>query len=551
MKKISLIIALAFLLPFISAAQSSNFVQHEGIKNKVHEDNVGKITFMAKPIAFEQYSEKDFLQTFELNEKCDFNARVFLANSLTNYLHDLAPNLSAEELTTKGNYQFNFYIDNQFIYTENLNVGAGSSDSKNTKLVFRIPFISSTNEDHWGRFLWNRFLMKGGLEALSEGTHNLKIELRAYILTSKLKVSEKIAEGQIQIIIPEKKLEPKLIEVQKIKPTTDWAIANNQVNEEKIKALNKKILTSTYKDITSIVVIKDNKLVLEEYFNKAKRNTLHDTRSVGKSFTSALLGIAIQDSLIKNENQNLSSFYNLKMHSNFSAQKENISLKNLLTMSSCIDGSDRNEKSPGNEENMYPTKNWVQFGLDLPVDSNKTNGKQWDYFTTGVVLLGDIIHKSAPQGLESYAKTKLFQPLGISKYKWEYTPQKVANTAGGIKLSSLDLAKFGQLYQNKGKWNGKEIIPASWIEKSLSHQVQITDAENEFYGFLFWNKTYTVNGKNYEVYYASGNGGNKIVIFKDFPFVMVITSKAFNTPYGHSQSDKIIQNYLIPALISD
>lgn len=76
----------------------------------------------------------------------------------------------------------------------------------------------------------------------------------------------------------------------------------------------------------------------------------------------------------------------------------------------------------------------------------------------------------------------------------------------------------------------------------------MTISEDEFYGYLFWNKSFKFNNYDYEVYYSSGNGGNKIYIFKEQPIVIVITSTAFNTPYGHKQVDKIMQNYLIPAI---
>jgi hypothetical protein len=80
--------------------------------------------------------------------------------------------------------------------------------------------------------------------------------------------------------------------------------------------------------------------------------------------------------------------------------------------------------------------------------------------------------------------------------------------------------------------------------KSLSHQITIS--EDEYYGYLFWNKTYKVNDVDYEVYYSSGNGGG--FIFKDQPIVIVITSTAYNTPFGHKQADKIMQDYLILAI---
>ena len=243
----------------------------------------------------------------------------------------------------------------------------------------------------------------------------------------------------------------------------------------------------------------------------------------------------------------MNEFYNLNNYQNYAVAKDSITLKDLLTMSSIFDGSDINSESAGNEENMYPTKNWIEFTLNLPIDKTKLAQKQWDYFTAGVVVLGDIIDKKVPNGLEKYAHQNLFKPLGITNYKWQFTPQKVVNTAGGVQLRSIDLAKFGQLYKNKGTWNGKQILTKQWVDKSLSHQIKI--AEEEYYGYLFWNKTYNVNGKNYEVYYSSGNGGNKIFIFKDQPLVIVITSTAYNTVYGEKQADKIMEQYLIQAIV--
>ncbi|MDA0986566.1 MAG: serine hydrolase [Bacteroidetes bacterium] len=501
---------------------------------------------MSKVVPIETFIQGDFLTTFELKEKSDLNIRVFLGNSLTNYLHLLSPQLTADELTKNGNYQFTFFVDNKKVYVENLNVGAGSVDSKNQRTIFRVPLISSTNEDSWGRFLWNRFYGNGGQDALTNGEHLLKIEVRPYLKLNEILLGDIIAVGELKLIVPEIKIDELLVKVQNIKPLKDFQISTSQIDTAKIEELNRKIATQNFKDITSIVVLKDGKLLLEEYFNGANRKTLHDTRSVGKSFASTLLGIAIKDKHIKSEKQTLNEFYKLNTFQNYSIAKDSITLKDLLTMSSTFDGSDMNSESPGNEENMYPTKNWVEFALNLPIEKSKVANKEWDYFTAGVVVLGDIIHKSVPNGLEKYSSENLFKPLGVKKYEWQFTPQKVPNTAGSVQLPSLDYAKYGQLYKNLGIWNGKQILSQEWVTKSLSHQMTIS--EREYYGYLFWNKTYNVNGVNYEVYYSSGNGGNRIFIFKDFPIVVVLTSTAYNTPYGHKQVDKIMQNYLIEAI---
>lgn len=527
---------------------AQNIVEPEKIENSVQKNHLNKIVFLDKVIALENIKENDFLKTIIFQEDKNFDIRIFMDNSLVNYLHQLDSSLTVDELLKKGNYQFNFIVDGKLIYTENLNTGAGTAESKKTKTSFRIPFFSTTNEDSWGRYLWMRFyLANGGIDALEPGNHVLKIEIKPYLKTSTLKIGNVIATGEIKLIVPPKNVSEDQIAIQKITPKSGWKVSEEKFNHEKIRALNKKVAENRFRDITGIVVIKNEKLLLEEYFNGYKRDSLNDTRSVGKSFSSALMGIAIKDGYIKNENQSLKEFYDLKKFNNHSIKKDSITIKSLLTMSSGFDGNDQDEESPGNEENMYPTDNWVKFVLDLPMSENKI-GETWNYFTAGVVLTGDILDKSVPNGLENYAQKKLFQPLGIINYKWQFTPQQKPSLAGGLKMNALDFAKFGQLYKNNGIWNGKRILDKSWIKKSFTNY--FSDKKDfEGYGYLFWRKVYKVGDKSFEAYLSNGNGGNKIIIFTELPVVMVITAKAYNKPYAHSQVDKMVQEYLLPAVL--
>ncbi|MFW0739715.1 serine hydrolase domain-containing protein [Flavobacterium sp. T12S277] len=546
------LLALLFCNGMISA-QNSDLFQTDGITTELHKNNVGKVTFMKGNIPLDQYKETDFLKSFELTYKSDLNIRVFMNNSVTNYLHQLNPELPADQLLTTGNLQFAFYIDNKLLYTENLNYGCsfGSAGSKDTSTTFRVPLTSSKKEDWWSIYLWERFKVNGGENALTNGKHKLKIEIRPYQTNQNgsVKTGDLIAKGEIQLILKAPKLTAKQIEIQPIQPNSGWEVSNFAFDKKKIEQLNTAIASYNLKEITSVVVIYDKKLLLEEYFNEADRNTLHDTRSAGKSFASTLAGIAINDGYLKNENQTLNQFYDLKNYANYESKKDSVKIKDLLSMSSAFEGSDQNSDSPGNEENMYPTDNWVKFTLDLPMDKSKTNGGKWDYFTAGVVLMGDIIHKSVPGGLEKYADEKLFKPLNITHYQWQYTPQKVANTAGSLQMTALDYAKYAQLYQNNGLWNGKQILTTDWVQKTLTHQFQIPERENEYYGYLFWNRTFTYKNTPYETYYCAGNGGNEFIIFKNLPLVVIITSKAYNKPYGHAQAEKIVQDYILPSLL--
>ena len=527
-------------------------LQEGEMTDDFHKKHIGQITFMADYIPYEDYFEKDFLSSIQLNEKTNLNMRTYLGKTIAWYLHELEPELSVEDLCAKGNIQYTFYVDDKLIYQENLPIGAGGPWFKTTPLVFAKPLASTKEEDSWGRFLWMRFMKKGGGEnALESGSHDLKIEIRPYIETDKLKVGNVIAAGNIRIERGgEKPVDESLIAVQEIKDGSGWKVSEATYDVEAIREMNKRIAQERYKNITGIAVIKNGELLIEEYFNKANRETKHDPRSVGKTFASTVMGIAIEDGHIKSENQTLKEFYDLKGFDNYSEKKGDVSLKNLLMMNSAFEGSDDNMDSPGNEEYMYPTKNWVKFALDLPM-SERAIGERWDYFTAGVVVLGDILHQKVPSGLEKYAHEKLFVPLGIYDYQWEYTPQKVANTAGGIRLRLLDFAKYGQLYKNGGKWNEQQIIPEKWVTESLSRLTPVPKDMGAGYGYLFWNRDYTINSKTYQAAYCSGNGGNKIYIFKELSLVVVITATAYGQPYGHFQVEQMMEKYILPAVVEE
>ncbi len=550
----SIIIILLLLVCFqsfsgIHQKGDSLFIEDYGITSELHRNNTGKITFMENPIPIEDFTENDLISEIDLLNAADLNIRVFMGSSLTNELHKLAPQLSADELNAAGNYSFKFYVDGKLIYSEDLNPGAGSADSKRTNTVFRVPFISSTGEDSWGRYLWQRFMFRGGEDALTEGVHTMRIEIIPYVRTENTIYGDLIAAGELTVKVKYPDISAVISMLQPIHPGSGLETATGEIDSVLIAELNTKILQNQFKEITGLAVIADGKLLLEEYFNGYTRDSLHDTRSVGKSFASTLTGMAIEDGYLRGDSQTLADFYDLEKFNNYTLSKGKVTLKSLLTMSSGFAGSDLDMNSPGNEENMYPTSDWVRFALDLPMDSNKFTGESWDYFTAGVVLLGDILNRSVPGGLEKYSSQKLFEPLGIDRYRWEYTPQGVVNTAGGLRLRLIDLAKFGWMYKDKGMFNGRQILPEDWVRRSLSKHLQIPGSENEYYGYLFWNKKFNVNGNSYEVYYASGNGGNKIFIFKDLPLVIVITSTAYNRPYGHAQVDKLMEKYLIPAIV--
>lgn len=475
---------------------------------------------------------------------------ALLDQPLLAHLQAIAPSLTTRELLEKGNFRFVFYVNGEAVYTEALSAAALTNKQKQQDIVLSRPLFSEAGEDSWGRFLWMRFMHFAGEEKLVENNNHLRIDLSVYADTPERVTSGVIASGELVIHVTKPKAKESEIAIQKIDVNSGWRVSTKNYNKDLIRALNKKIAEKDFKDIDALVVIKNGELLIEQYYNGSDRQSLHDPRSVGKTFASTLLGMAIRDGYIKSEDHTLSDFYDLDNYENNSRIKAHVSLKQLLTMSSGFDGDDANSQSIGNEENMYPTDDWVKFALDLPMRGGVTNKPSWSYFTAGVVVLGDVLHRSVPDGLESYADKKLFAPLGINHYQWQYTPKGVVNTAGGLALRAIDFAKYGQLYKNKGQWDGQQVLPKTWVEQSLSRQVPRGDNEGQgHYGYLFWNDTFPLNEKMVEVAYASGNGGNKIYVFKNLDAVVVITASAYNKAYAHPQVNKMMANYILPAIV--
>jgi len=326
-----------------------------------------------------------------------------------------------------------------------------------------------------------------------------------------------------------------------------WPVAQPDYDEDAIAALDKAIENETFRDINSVIVIRHGKLLIERYYNGASRTATHNPRSVGKTFAATVLGIAIDEGYISGIDQKLDAFYDLERYENYSDKKAAVTLEHLLTMTSGFDGFDFDADSVGNEENMYPQDDWVTWALNLPMADDREPGDEWRYFTAGIVILGDILNAAVPGGLEAYADRKLIERLGVRNYEWQHTPQRVANTAGGIQLTPLGFAKFGELHRNYGRWNGETIVAADWVD-AMMRPVVDTTIEGNRYGYLWWHKSYRVGDDDWPVTYCSGNGGNKIFVFDRRELVVVVTASAYGQPWMHSQVDKIMVDYILPAV---
>jgi CubicO group peptidase (beta-lactamase class C family) len=316
------------------------------------------------------------------------------------------------------------------------------------------------------------------------------------------------------------------------------------------------IRSGEFKKIGSVVVARNGKLIYEQYFD-GDAATLRDTRSATKSITDILVGIAIAEKKLSGVNAQILALLpeHAKKVQNPDPRKEKITIEDFLTMSSLLECDDWNDASRGNEERMYLVEDWAQFILDLPIRGRMHLGEQpeaspygrnFSYCTGGVFTLSEVLQKATGLRTDRFAQEKLFGLLGITDAQWVYSPLNIPQTGGGLRLTSRDLLKIAQLYLGSGRWEGHRIVDEAWVKTSTEPHARIDDKTE--YGYLWWLKSFTSGGVSYPAFFMSGNGGNKVVVFPDLKACAVITSTNYNTRGMHEQTEKLLTDYILPAL---
>jgi CubicO group peptidase (beta-lactamase class C family) len=307
----------------------------------------------------------------------------------------------------------------------------------------------------------------------------------------------------------------------------------------------KETIKGSYPDVHSILIYKDEKLVLEEYFYGYAKDEPHQLRSATKPFIGALVGIAIKKGMIKSEQDKLLPYFRKQYDSiaNLDEGKKEITIEHFLNYRHGMDCENDNPKSEGNELKMMESEDWVKHTLDLPMV--QIPGKKSSYCTGCALTLGRLIEIATGEKLEKFAKENLFTPLGISNYNWRFAPdQSSVTTFSQMYLTPRDLVKLAKLYKDGGKWQDQQILPESWVEKTF-------DMEDGDYGFLWEHKYFVIDGKRYDSYLASGNGGQKINIWPELNMITVFTGGNYNSYalYGKSTPpNEMIPKYILKAL---
>jgi len=253
-------------------------------------------------------------------------------------------------------------------------------------------------------------------------------------------------------------------------------------------------------NVHSLLVIRNNHLVLDASFYPFKNVYEHDLASVTKSITFLLIGIAIDNKFISSENEPIVKFFPEYKISNDTLKT--VRIKDLLNMSSGFQCSwDDGEKELGE---MRKTRDWVQYMLTLRFANNPD--AQFSYCSGNFYLLAEILQRATKMSCHEFAKKYLFKPLGFGASYWLTNYKGVNHGWGDLHISIYDFAKIGCLILNDGKWNGKQIISKPWLEKIQPlHKIQKT----EFYGYGWW-----LDAESPDLVQAIGRGGQRLFVYK-------------------------------------
>lgn len=284
-------------------------------------------------------------------------------------------------------------------------------------------------------------------------------------------------------------------------------------------------------DLHSVMLMRHGKVAAQGWWNPYNPESPHVLFSLSKSFTSSAIGIAQAEGLL-NINDTVISFFPEDTPAEPSQNLQAMRIRDLLKMNT---GHNNDATGPMQRDR----ESWVRGFLVLPVEHKP--GTHFVYNSAATFMLSAIIHKVTGQSLLEYLTPRLFEPLGIENPTWENSPEGINVGGWGLKVRTKDIANFGQLYLQKGLWNGKQLIPEAWVEEATSFQTSNgSNPDSDWeqgYGYQFWRC-------RHNLYRGDGAFGQYCIVFPEHDAVLAITAGTSNM----GAIMNLVWDHLLPAL---
>jgi len=338
------------------------------------------------------------------------------------------------------------------------------------------------------------------------------------------------------------------------------------LDARRLAAMTAAIRADPELNVHAVLIERDGKLVYEEYFDGVDERwgqppeeasmtveTKHDLRSVTKSVVSALVGIAHGEGAIPSLQQPLITWFPEYPELD-TPELKRITLADVLTMTA---GFEWDEQIPytdprNGEIRMMRDPQPLRFVLTRPLVTEP--GRAFNYNGGLPQAMANVIQRATKTPFLAYARERLFAPLGITDVEWRGTLGDLPSAASGLRLRPRDLAKFGSLYLHGGQWNGKQVVPADWIDLSTRRHVRLPPfpgGEGEFgYGYFWWYACQQTPVGLTEARIAIGNGEQRVIVYPGLKMAVTILAGRYNQRAGPIVR-KIVREHLLPAVQSD
>lgn len=293
-----------------------------------------------------------------------------------------------------------------------------------------------------------------------------------------------------------------------------------------------------YDFIYSVLIAQHDSLLIEKYYNGASDTVAFNIKSVTKSITSGLVGIAIDKGIIEDIDLKLIDLLPEYFQNQEHKDKAEITIRELLTM--------RAGYGFHSTRDIFETDDWIENILNYKLDFSP--GEQFCYAACESHLLSAIITKVSNMSTEEFARKYLMDSLNIKIAKWKKDPKNINNGNADLYMTSRDLLTYGQLFLNKGIYDGEQLISSDWINKSITvSNSNLTRCEDSKiipfsgFGYHWWLE----NLNNHKAVIASGFGGNFIIIIPDLDLTIVTNANTNVSWQENGENVKKILNLIV------
>ena len=301
-----------------------------------------------------------------------------------------------------------------------------------------------------------------------------------------------------------------------------------------------RIRRGEYGRIQSLLVARNDRLVVEEYFDGWTAGAAHTQQSVTKSVASLAAGLAIDRGSLRLTDPVTTYFPDYQPIASVDANKEMLSVRDLLTMRTGLDWTEQQYGGSPLERMNNCSCDWIRFMLDWRM--REPPGARFEYVSGGVILLGAVVGRATGARVDQWLDDTLFAPLGVQGVRWERgLPDGLPHTGGGLYLRPRDMAKIGTLAATGGRWQGRPVISDEWMRLStqtLPAVVNNFGGRPATYGYLWW-------GLPGDVIAASGSRGQWILAVPNRQLVIVSTAENANAQWAAPV--QILYDHILPA----